>query len=227
MDDNLEKVRKAYDLTVEQFRNGIDPSENIPDEIKNSDFYKSLQSESGYLNSSAADVKEYLAPSNGMNFLDAGCSANLVNYRLDKWPSTYYGVDISPALIAAMRGFVKREKLAVGGLEVAEISNLPFDGNFFDIASVIGVLEYCPSDNLKTAVKELNRVLKPGARAVVDIPNPDHPYVSDMQRLEEYLQRPINIHPKAEFEAVLAPHFSIERIDNSRVMIKYFVRAAK
>jgi ubiquinone/menaquinone biosynthesis C-methylase UbiE len=227
MDDNLERVRKAYDLTVEQFRNGIDPFANIPDEIKNSPFYKSLQSESVSLNSSATDVKEYLTPSSGMNFLDAGCSANLVNYRLDKWPSTYYGVDISPALIAAMKGFVKREKLAIGGLEVAEISDLPFADNFFDIAAVIGVLEYCSLEYIKTAVKELNRVLKLGAKAVMDIPNPDHPYVTDMQRLEEYLQRPIYIHPRAEFEAILAPHFSIERVDDSRVMIKYFIKAAK
>ncbi len=227
MDDNLEKVRKAYDLTVEQFRNGIDPSANIPDEIKNSDFYKSLQNESSYLNSSAADVKEYLTPSTGMNFLDVGCSANLVNYRLDKWTSTYYGVDISPALIAAMKGFAEREKIATGGLEVAEISNLPFADSFFDIATVIGVLEYCAFEYIETAVRELNRVLKPGARAVLDIPNPDHPYVTDMQRLEEYFQRPIHIHPRTGFESVLAPHFSTERSDDSRVMIKYFVRAVK
>lgn len=225
MDDNLEKVRKAYDLTVEQFRNGIDPLANIPDEIKNSDFYKSLKIESSSLNSSAADVKEYLAPSPGMKFLDAGCSANLVNYRLDRWPSTFYGIDISPALIEAMRGFVKRENITIGGLEVAEIADIPFEDNFFDIASVIGVLEYCSLDYIRKAIEELNRVLKPGAKVVMDIPNPDHPYVTDMQRLEEYLQRPIHIHPRAEFEAALLPHFSIERIDDSRVMIKYFLRS--
>ena len=227
MDKNLEKVRKAYDLTVEQFRNGTDPFANIPDEIRSSPFFKSLQSESGSLNSSAADVKEYLAPSRGMNFLDAGCSANLVNYRLDRWLSDYYGVDISPALVTAMRRFVEREKLAIGGLEVAEISNLPFTDNFFDIASVIGVLEYCSLEYIKKAVKELNRVLKPGAKAVIDIPNPDHPHVANMQRLEEFLQRPIYIHLRVDFEAVLAPHFSIERIDDSRVMIKYFLQAVK
>jgi len=168
MDEQLDRVRRAYDLTVKQFRNGTDPLANIPDELKNSPFFRSMVVERDFLNSAAADVREFLAPEPGMKFLDAGCSANLVNYRLDKWPSTFYGVDISPALINAMKGFVNREKITIGGLEVAEISRLPFDDNFFDIATVIGVLEYCTLEYIGTALAELNRVLKDGSLAVLD-----------------------------------------------------------
>ncbi|MFC1900004.1 class I SAM-dependent methyltransferase [Chloroflexota bacterium] len=227
MDEWLDRVRKAYDLTVEQFRNGIDPLASIPDEIKDSPFFKSIGEQKEYLNSASTDIREYLSPAPGMRFLDAGCSANLVNYRLDKWQSTYFGIDISPALIEAMRKFAEREQISIGGLEVADISELPFYDNFFSIASLIGVLEYCPIEYIETAIGELNRVLKPGAKAVIDIPNPDHPHVTYMQRLEEYLSRPIYIHPRAEFEEILTPLFSTERIDDSRVMIKYFVRTAK
>jgi len=227
MDEQLDRVRRAYDLTVKQFRNGTDPLANIPDELKNSPFFRSMVVERDFLNSAAADVREFLAPEPGMKFLDAGCSANLVNYRLDKWPSTFYGVDISPALINAMKGFVNREKITIGGLEVAEISRLPFDDNFFDIATVIGVLEYCTLEYIGTALAELNRVLKDGSLAVLDMPNQDHPHVADMQKLEEYLGRPNIINSRAEFEALLKPLFSAERIDDSRVMIKYFVRTVK
>jgi len=48
-----------------------------------------------------------------------------------------------------------------------------------------------------------------------------------MQKLEEYLGRPNIINSRAEFEALLKPLFSAERIDDSRVMIKYFVRTVK
>jgi SAM-dependent methyltransferase len=226
MDEQLDRVRKAYDLTVKQYRNGIDPLGNLPDEIKNSPFFKSLAVEKDFLNSAAADVREYLTPQSGMRFLDAGCSANLVNYRLDGWPSAYYGVDISPALIGAMREFVEREKIKIGGLEVTDISNLPFDDNFFDIAAVIGVLEYCTLEYIGKALAELHRVLRSGAPAVLDIPNRDHPHTGYMQKLEEYLERPIFIHPRADFEALLTPLFLTDHIDDSRVMLKYFLRTA-
>ena len=226
MDEQLDRIRRAYDLTVERFGNGIDPLENAPDKIKNSPFFKLMTVERDFLNSGAADVREYLAPQPGMRFLDVGCSANLVNYRLDKWPSTFYGVDISPALIEAMKGFVKREKISVGGLEVADISKLPYDDDFFDIATVIGVLEYCTLEYISAGLAELNRVLRPGSRVILDIPNPDHPHVGDMEKLEEYLGRPIFVHPRAGFENLLSPLFSTDRIDDSRVMVKYFLRSA-
>jgi len=105
VDNQLDRIRKAYDLTVEQYRSGIEALDNIPEKIKNSPFFKSLSADSDLINSSAIDIKKYLAPEPGMRFLDAGCCANLANYRLDKWPSTYYGFDISPALINAMRDF--------------------------------------------------------------------------------------------------------------------------
>ena len=131
------------------------------------------------------------------------------------------------ALIAAMKDFVTRRRIFIGGLHVADISKLPFDDSFFDIAAVIGVLEYCTLEYIGASLRELNRVLKPGARAVLDIPNQNHPHISDMVKLEEYLGRRIFVHPRSQFENMLAPLFSIESMDDSRVMTKYFVRTLK
>ena len=227
MDRQLDRIRKAYDLTVEQYRKGINPLDALPEEIKNSPGYQALMADKGTLGSAAPDIRKYLAPKPGMRFLDAGCSANLVNYRLDRWPSTYYGVDISPELIGAMKGFISREGISVGGLSLAEISKLPFEDNFFDIAAVIGVLEYCTLDYIKRALAELNRVMKPGAWVVLDIPNRNHPYAKDMALLEKHLARPNFLHSRVKFERLLAPLFSTEQVDDSRVMIKYFLRAIK
>ncbi len=227
MDDQLDRIRRAYDLTVEQYRNGIDPLTNIPDEIRNSDFFISLASEREPLNSSSADIREYLAPEPGMRFLDAGCCANLANYRLDEWSSTYYGIDISPALVEAMKEFAEQQEIQIGGLEVAEIAKLPFDTDFFDIAAVIGVLEYYDLDYTGKSLSELSRVLKPDSKLVLDIPNEEHPHFTDMLKLEEYLERPDIRKQRNEFEELLSSIFKIERTDDSRVMIKYFVRSVK
>jgi len=223
----LERIREAYDLTVEQYWQGINPVDSIPQDIKNTPFYESLIADSRAQSSGADDIRDYLSPETGMRFLDAGCSANLVNYHLEQWPSSYYGVDISPALIGAMNDFAVQEKISIGGLYVADIADLPFDDNFFDIATVIGVLEYGTLEYIEKALAELNRVCKPEARVVFDIPNKNHPHAKDMAKLENHLGRPNYHYARSSFKKLLAPLFTTERTDDSRVMIKFFVRARK
>ena len=228
MDQQLDRIRRAYDLTVEQYRKGIDPLIEVPEEFKNSPKFKALIEDADlYCGSGAPENRAYLDPKPGMRFLDAGCSANLANHLLGLWPSIYYGVDVSPALIEALRGFVAHHQIPIGGLYVADIADLPFDDSFFDIADVIGVLEYCTLEYVKDALFELNRVLRPEGRMVVDIPNLEHPLVQTMFQLEQYLGRPNFPHPRRAFEETLTPLFAIERTDDSHVMLKYLVRAIK
>lgn len=227
MDQQLHRVSKAYDLTVDQYRSGIDPLAQVPETFKNSSEFKMLTDRSQSCSSGAPENRAYLDPKPGMRFLDVGCCANLHNHRLDQWPATYYGVDISLALIEAMERFVAHRQISIGGLHVAEITNLPFDDNFFDIADVIGVLEYCTLEYIQSALLELNRVLRSRAKVVLDIPNLEHPLVQTMFQLEQYLGRPNVPHPRDAFEEILKPLFSIERADDSHVMLKYFVRALK
>jgi SAM-dependent methyltransferase len=221
----LEQIRRAYDLTVEQHRSGADWLAQVPEAFKNSAELQALMQEP--CNSDAPENRQYLDPQSGMRFLDVGCCANLANHRLDQWPSTYYGVDISAALIEAMQGFAANHQIPIGGLHVAEVADLPFETDFFDIADVIGVLEYCTLDYTERALVELSRVLKPGARMVVDIPNLAHPLVETMFQLEDYLGRPNVPKPQAAFERLLTPLFAVDHVDDSHVMLKYFVRAIK
>jgi ubiquinone/menaquinone biosynthesis C-methylase UbiE len=223
--EQVEKIRLAYDLTVEQYNKGIDPLEKVPEEFKNSADFKAFMKAAGpsLTGSNAPGNKEYLIPKKGMAFLDAGCGANLAVYGFYKWLSTFYGVDISPALIDTMQKFVKKNKIQIGGLYVAEIIDMPFEDNTFDIALLIGVLEYYSLEYTKKALEEMNRVLKPDAKLVVDIANLMHPHVDIMFKLEEYLKRPNIPKSREDFEKILKPLFSIDKIDDSKVMLKYFV----
>lgn len=228
MKRQINKVRKAYDLTVEEHNKRMNLWDKVPEEFKNSPELKTfIKNVHGKYNSNARGNKEYLDPEPGMHFLDVGCCANLSNYRLDKWPSTYYGVDISSALIKAMKNFVVRENISIGGLWIADLSKLPFENNFFDIAAVIGVLEYCTLDYVRKSLTELHRALKPHAKAIMDIPNQESPYYTTMIELEKYLGRPNIFNKRLKFEEMLAALFSIERIDDSNIMIKYFVKTTK
>jgi SAM-dependent methyltransferase len=222
----LERIRKAYDLTVWQYREGIGPLAGIPEEFKNSAEFKAFMRGAGpaITGSGAPGIKKFLAPQAGMKFLDIGCCANLANYRFDRWPSLYYGVDISPELIGAMKNFAKQKGICIGALEVAEAAALPFPGNYFDIAMAIGVFEYVDLNYIKSALAEMSRVLKADAKMVVDIPNMEHPHVQTMFKLEEYLGRPNIPKSRSKFEKILTRFFNICRIDKKHVMLKYFTQ---
>ena len=224
MKEQLDKIRKAYDLTVGQFQEGVDVYAAVPEEIRNLPGYTEITKNQN-TDSDASDIREYLAPKQGMRYLDGGCCANLANYRLDKWLSVYYGVDISPALVDAMKSFAEKNSIPIGGLHVADVASLPFDNKLFDIVTLIGVLEYCTLQHTEHILHELWRVLKPDAKMVLDVPNLEHPYVNTMLRLEEFLGRPNIPKEKKSIENFLKHRFTIDRVDDSRVMIKYFVRA--
>ena len=162
-----------------------------------------------------------------MKFLDVGSCANLICKKLHEWPSEYYGIDISSKLIKASQNFVKRNNINIGGLYVAEVAQMPFENNFFDICAVIGVLEYFDIEYIKKALKELHRVLRPQSKIVVDMPDFKHPDCSTMIELEGYLGRTRkNIPSNEEFEKEFKKLFSIERVDN-QIMRSYFARAKK
>ncbi len=227
MAEQLKRIRKAYDLTIEQHHEGIDPFDEIPSKLRSSPDFKAFRENTSQINCGAADVRDYLEPQSKMRFLDAGCSADLFNYRLDKWSSTYYGVDISPSVIKAMESFVIREGISIGGLWIGDLSKLPFKDNFFHIAAVIGVFEYCTLEYINIALCELRRVLKSQARVVLDIPNQKHPHYDLMLKVGEELGRPSIAFSRQAFDKILEPLFHIRRIDSSQVMLKYFVETAK
>jgi len=111
----------------------------------------------------------------------------------------------------------------VGGLEVAEIQDLPYPDNFFHIALCIGVIEYVDLEYTKKSIRELHRVLKQGSRLVIDIPNLDHPLVNVMFALENYLGRPHIIKNHQDFEQALSPFFKTENTSDRYSMRKYFL----
>jgi ubiquinone/menaquinone biosynthesis C-methylase UbiE len=221
----LARIRTAYDSTVRDFKAGINPLGNVPKKFKNSKAFKSFLKEIDPIvtGSSAPDIKDFLQPKLGQKCLDVGCCANLATKRFDKWPSTYYGIDISPVLIQAMKQFAIEAGLKIGGLELAEMTSIPFPDEFFDVAMVIGVFEYVSMEYAAVSLKEIYRVLKPGARMVLDLPNLSHPHIETMFKLEEYLERPNIPKSKKHFENLLKSLFSIVKTNEKYVMLKYFV----
>jgi SAM-dependent methyltransferase len=82
-----------------------------------------------------------------------------------------FGVDVSPAIVGQARAAFGPTPL---GASVADVRSLPFGDDSFDAIYSMGTIEHF--DETERAVEEMARVLKPGGRAIVGVPNRHDPF---------------------------------------------------
>ena len=110
--------------------------------------------------------------------LDAGCGwgRTIIGLRRNIPDLDIVGVDITPELIAMAKVMLLKEADDKNTLfKVGNIQNLEFPDNSFDAVISTRVLHYV-SDPQK-AMKEFERVVKPGGRVVVILPNKLNPLI--------------------------------------------------
>ena len=106
------------------------------------------------------------------------------NTRILQWAhaqgASVYGVDISEPTVVQARAAFDRHPAAPHpdhGLQgaVADVRELPFRDACFDAIYSMGTIEHF--DETEHAVEEIARVLKPGGRAIVGVPNRHDPFL--------------------------------------------------
>lgn len=102
--------------------------------------------------------------------LDLGCGAGRHIYFMASENIDSYGCDISREGIEYTREILEMNNFKAT-LDVASIDKLPYKDNFFDGLISCGVLYYCKITEIKKAVSEIYRVLKPGAKALILVRN--------------------------------------------------------
>jgi len=102
--------------------------------------------------------------------LEIGCGSGELLCNLLKQNFEVVGIDLTPSMIEASRTLVlKRCDGKRVFAAVADIENLPFCEESFDLIVAAGVIEYLVSD--EKALRGLYRVLKPGGVVILSVRN--------------------------------------------------------
>jgi len=86
-----------------------------------------------------------------------------------------YGIDISKGDIAKVKEKLKDKGLPTECVKVADARKIPYPDNFFDVIILSDIFEHISSP--EKAAKEATRVIKPGGKIYVTVPNSWHPVV--------------------------------------------------
>ncbi len=121
---------------------------------------------------------EHLPPLDGLRILKTDLWDEAKNTRILAWASARgalaYGIDISePTVIQARAAFASGADGLRGA--VGDVRALPFGDGHFDAVYSMGTIEHF--DDTEQAVREIARVLKPGGRAIVGVPNRHDPFL--------------------------------------------------
>ncbi|MEK7507179.1 MAG: class I SAM-dependent methyltransferase [Patescibacteria group bacterium] len=149
--------------------------------------------------------------------LDYGCGSGYLVGQLQKAGYPTYGKDISPEAI----GFGRKQ--GINNLSVSRDSQIGFADIFFDAVLALDVIEHIEDDEF--ALKEIERVLKPGGIAIITVPAymwlwgkqdevSQHFRRYRLNQLEKLVRQSTNLIPvkKSYFNTFLFPGIVITRL---------------
>ena len=122
--------------------------------------------------------RTYLAPLAGLRILKTDLWDEAKNTRILGWAAEAgcraFGVDISPGIVRGARRNFEGRGLTLHGV-LSDVRALPFPSGSFDAIYSMGTVEHFADTD--GAIRELFRVLRPGGRAVIGVPNRWDPFL--------------------------------------------------
>lgn len=106
-------------------------------------------------------VKRYLQPPAGAKMADLGCGTGATTQWLQKF-GPVKAVDASPQALELCK------QRGLTDLTQSPLEKMVFADDHFDALFALDILEHIPDDT--AAIREIMRVLKPGAKALITVP---------------------------------------------------------
>jgi ubiquinone/menaquinone biosynthesis C-methylase UbiE len=117
----------------------------------------------------------YFFPEQTGNLLDVGCGTGLYWPILSKYCRYIVGVDFSKAMVDEARRLIETKGLTNIEVKVQNSENLDFSSESFDSILCMDVLHHIP--DIKRAINNFYRVLKPKGRLLAVEPNTLNPLI--------------------------------------------------
>ncbi len=116
-------------------------------------------------------ITEMISKKDEVASLDLGCGIGRHVNFLDEFGLNPYGIDLSERAINTGKEWMKSmgKDVLADHMVVASVSELPFKDDFFSVCVSHGVLDSMPREVAVQGMKEVRRVLKPGALMYLDL----------------------------------------------------------
>ena len=109
-------------------------------------------------------LTKFLGDTSGQTALDLGSDNGVISLLLRERGGEWSSADLIPETVSAIRELVGERVYQI------EKERLPFEKHSFDLIIIVDLLEHLSGDS--EFVNELLRVLRPGGRLIVNVPNP-------------------------------------------------------
>ena len=160
--------------------------------------YDTLEVQEHYTGRTFEQVQTYFAGrlKPGMNVLGCGCGPGTLTLGLAQAvdPGQATGIDIEPGMVDRANALANEGGIKNVEFRVDDITDLSFPNDCFDLVFVSAVLEHLPDPVV--ALKEIRRVLKPGAATVIINTDWGDPLISpesdDIRRFFELFEAGFN-----------------------------------
>ncbi|HVR69886.1 MAG TPA: class I SAM-dependent methyltransferase [Vicinamibacteria bacterium] len=121
-----------------------------------------------------AEIERLLGPTGGRRCLDLGSDNGVISLMLRRGGGDWASADLTAEAVASIR------ELVASDVHLVSEDHLPFPDGAFDCVAVVDMLEHVRNEC--AFVSELARIMRPGARLVVNTP---HLRDTPLRRLRE------------------------------------------
>ncbi|TDI43854.1 MAG: class I SAM-dependent methyltransferase [Acidobacteria bacterium] len=147
-------------------------------------------------------IEEHLGPNPDRKVLDVACGPGAFSDLFS--PGSYTGIDLNPKYI---RYATKNYN---GQFCVQDARALDFPEGAFDDVLVYGLLHHLNDEDVTSVLRGMQRVLRPGGRALVIEDIPTESRLNLVGHLLHWAENGHHIRPADDYRKLLMPHFRFE-----------------
>ena len=121
-------------------------------------------------------LEQYFPPLQGQSIFKTDLWDEAKNTEILRWAADQgarpFGADIAGEVVHGARKVLAGHR---PGFAVGDVRAIPFQDGAFDLLYSMGTIEHFP--DYRVAIAEIYRVLKPGGRAIIGVPNKTDPFL--------------------------------------------------